>query len=97
MSDSCLLNLNDYEAKNYRFRSERTRRIMEFRLETVYLGAKRFLYEKKSKITIENKTIKIPIPVKNDEMTVVKIPLHLGTDYYIQKISLNIYKTLNKN
>lgn len=55
---------------------------MEFRLETVYLGAKRFLYEKKSKITIENKTIKIPIPVKNDEMTVVKIPTHLGTDYY---------------
>ena len=54
---------------------------MEFRLETVYLGAKRFLYEKKSKITIENKTIKIPIPVKNDEMTVVKIPTHLGTDY----------------
>lgn len=54
---------------------------MEFRLETVYLGAKRFLYDKKSKITIENKTIRIPIPVKNDEMTVLKFPSHLGTDY----------------
>ena len=81
--DSCLLKLNGCEAQIYQFRSQRirTRRIMEFRLETVYLGAKRFLYEKKSKITIENKTIKIPIPVKNDEMTVVKIPTHLGTDY----------------
>ena len=57
---------------------------MEFRLETVYLGAKRFLYEKKTKMTFENKTIKIPIPVKNDEMTVLKIPLHLGTDYYFR-------------
>ena len=58
---------------------------MEFRLETVYLGAKRFLYEKKTKITVENKTIMIPIPVKNDEMTKVKIPLHLGTDYYMRR------------
>lgn len=97
MNDSCLLKLDDCEAKINRFRSKRTRRIMEFRLETVYLGAKRFLYEKKSKITIESKTIKIPIPVKNDEMTVVKIPLHLGTDCYIRKISLNIYKDLHKN
>jgi len=64
---------------------------MEFRLETVYLGAKRFLYEKKSKITIESKTIKIPIPVKNDEMTVVKIPLHLGTDCYILKDTPTIW------
>ena len=58
---------------------------MEFRLETVYLGAKRFLYEKKTKITFENKTILIPIPVKNDKMTVVKIPLQLGTDYYMRR------------
>ena len=57
---------------------------MEFRLETVYLGAKRFLYEKKTKMKFENQTIKIPIPVKNDEMTVLKIPLHLGTDYYFR-------------
>ena len=63
---------------------ERTR--MEFRLETVYLGAKRFLYEKKTKITFENKTILIPIPVKNDEMTVVKIPLQLGTDYFMRRL-----------
>ena len=58
---------------------------MEFRLETVYLGAKRFLYEKKTKITFENKTILIPIPVKNDEMPVVKIPLQLGTDYFMRR------------
>ena len=77
---------NDYEAKIGRFRYKRTRIIMKFRLETVYLGAKRFLYqEKKSEITVENKTIKIPIPVKNDELTELKIPLNLGTDYYIRR------------
>ena len=83
MRDSCLRSYAYVYL--YNFRGNRIRIVMEFRLETVYLGAKRFLYEKKTKMTFENKTIKIPIPVKNDEMTVLKIPLHLGTDYYIHK------------